>query len=71
MKTMSTVAMLCLAFWAGGHFIIVPRLEQAAAGQQGKPQTHTKSIALDGQVWFVTVPTANLVELHKAKPTEY
>lgn len=45
MKTLSTVAMLCLAFWAGGHFIIVPRLEQAA-GQQGKPQTHTKSVAV-------------------------
>jgi len=45
MKTLTTVAMLCLSFWAGSHFIIVPRLEPAAV-QQGKPQTHTKSVAV-------------------------
>lgn len=29
MKTLLTIAMLCGSFWAGTHFVIVPRLDAA------------------------------------------
>lgn len=45
MKTLTTLAMLMFSFWAGGHFVVVPRLE-AAAVQRGKPQARTNPVAV-------------------------